>query len=77
MAKTNKTNSDLPIEEIKQLSELLQSQDLTEIEIESGNWGRIKVRKETSGVIAAAPVPAIAAPSPTVSWPLWQWQVPP
>jgi acetyl-CoA carboxylase biotin carboxyl carrier protein len=59
------SNDKLPVDKIKQLSEILKDQDLTEIEVEMGDL-KIKVRKESSVVHAAAPAtiaPAVAASS--------------
>jgi len=54
------SNDKLPVDKIKQLSEILKDQDLTEIEVEMGDL-KIKVRKESSVVHATAPV-SVAAP---------------
>lgn len=54
---------DLPIEKIKKLSEILQEQNLTEIEIEAEGL-KIKVRKEAGPIIGTAAIhssPALAA----------------
>jgi acetyl-CoA carboxylase biotin carboxyl carrier protein len=65
------SNDKLPVDKIKQLSEILKDQDLTEIEIEMGDL-KIKVRKESSVVHATAPIshpvsvaPATASASPS------------
>lgn len=57
----------LPIDEINKLSEILKSQDLTELEVECDDF-KIKVRKEqqiavSNGAIHESPAPAAAAPS--------------
>jgi acetyl-CoA carboxylase biotin carboxyl carrier protein len=59
------SNDKLPVDKIKQLSEILKDQDLTEIEIEMGDL-KIKVRKESSVVHATAP---IAQPAPVSAAP--------
>lgn len=58
------SNDKLPVDKIKQLSEILKDQDLTEIEVEMGDL-KIKVRKESSVVHATAP--ATIAPAVAVS----------
>lgn len=47
---------DLPIDKIKKLSEILQEQSLTEIEIESEGF-KIRVRKEAATMIASGFAP--------------------
>ncbi len=47
---------DLPIDKIKKLSEILQEQSLTEIEIESDGF-KIRVRKEAAPMIASGFAP--------------------
>lgn len=54
---------DLPIEKIKKLSEILQEQNLTEIEVEAEGL-KIKVRKEASPIIGTT---ISANPSPNIS----------
>ena len=59
-----KKSNNLPIDEINELAEVLKSQELTEIEVESEKFGKIKVRREFgAAVVAPAPVAAPAASS--------------
>lgn len=58
--KTDMTEINLPVGAIKKLAEVLKEQDLTEIEVELEDWGKIKVRKEASGVIVSSPNVAAA-----------------
>jgi acetyl-CoA carboxylase biotin carboxyl carrier protein len=58
------SNDKLPVDKIKQLSEILKDQDLTEIEVEMGDL-KIKVRKESS--VVHATTPATIAPAVAVS----------
>ena len=52
--------NELPVDKINKLAEILKDQDLTEIELESGDF-KIKVRKEVtvSSAVAAIPAPAM------------------
>lgn len=68
--KTDMTEINLPVEAIKKLAEVLKEQDLTEIEVELEDWGKIKVRKEASGVIVSSPAVGaapVAAPAASAS----------
>lgn len=62
------SNDKLPVEKIKQLSEILKEQGLTEIEVEIDDF-KIRVRKEASVVHAAAPVAVAASSTPSASAP--------
>ncbi len=55
-----KSNGDekLPIAQINKLAEILKAQDLTEIEIDSDVFGKIKVRRESAAVVHAMPAAA-------------------
>ncbi len=48
---------------LRELAELLSTNDLTEIEVEDGDR-KIKVRREGAPVMAYAPSPAVVAPAP-------------
>ncbi len=50
-----KEKSDIPVEKINTLAEILKEQGLTEIEVELDGL-KIKVRKEPEGVTYAAPI---------------------
>jgi len=62
------SNDKLPVDKIKQLSEILKDQDLTEIEVEMGDL-KIKVRKESSVIHATAPAPVAPAATAPVGAP--------
>ena len=64
--KSDMTNINVPVDAINKLAEILKDQELTEIEVELEGLGKIKVRKEASGVIVSNPVAAPAA-SPVVN----------
>ena len=49
--------NELPVDKINKLAEILKDQDLTEIELESGDF-KIKVRKEVTVTSSVAAMPA-------------------
>jgi acetyl-CoA carboxylase biotin carboxyl carrier protein len=49
---------------VRELAELLHANELTEIEVEDGDR-RIRVKRETAALVAAAPAAAAAAPALT------------
>jgi acetyl-CoA carboxylase biotin carboxyl carrier protein len=49
---------------VRELAELLNSNELTEIEVEDGDR-RIRVKREPAAMIAGAPLPNLAAPALT------------
>jgi len=57
----SKKKDKIPVDEINRLAEILKDQDLTEIEIESDDFGLIRVRRETNPTVVAASAPAVAA----------------
>ena len=59
--KSDMTNINVPVDAINKLAEILKDQELTEIEVELEGLGKIKVRKEASGVVVSSPVAAPAA----------------
>lgn len=62
----------LPLDEIKALAEILKDQELTEIELENDDLGKIKVRRENgsaAAIVAAPAAPVLAAPVATSSAP--------
>jgi oxaloacetate decarboxylase alpha subunit len=65
------SKKNLPIEEINELAAILKDQELTEIEVESDKWGRIKVRKEVAGsnspIMFGAGAPAMPASGGTTT----------
>ncbi len=63
MADNKKNNNDekLPISQITKLAQILKEQDLTEIEIENDEYGKIKVRRESAPVIQHSSVQAAPA----------------
>ena len=71
LEKDNTAKVTVPVDAINQLAEILKVQDLTEIEVELEDWGKIKVRKEASNLVVSSPVAASsnAAADPTASAP--------
>lgn len=56
------SKSDLPVEKINTLAEILKEQGLTEIEVELDGL-KIKVRKEPEGIAYTTPISATASPT--------------
>ena len=54
-------NANIPTEAINKLAEILKEQDLTELELELENWGKIKVRKENPNFMVSNPPPLNSA----------------
>jgi acetyl-CoA carboxylase biotin carboxyl carrier protein len=67
MSKQNSGEIKLPVSAIRELSEILKEQNLTEIEVENDHLGKIRVRKEISVAAGANLVAANSNPTSQTS----------